>query len=128
VLKVKALIVDEQFDAAVTAARAAAEAHRGNQAVHEVIPFLRGLVSVVMHQTAADVMLLIMCPSMWRVSHRLGILMSGLSASHLASLLWQALREAEKALKMSQRKDYYKILSLDRSANVRDIKRVLAQC
>ena len=38
--------------------------------------------------------------------------------------LWQVVREAEKALKMSQRKDYYKILSLDRSANIRDIKRV----
>ena len=35
-LKVRALIVDEQFDAAVAAARAAAEAHRGNQALHEV--------------------------------------------------------------------------------------------
>ena len=42
----------------------------------------------------------------------------------VTGLLWQALREAEKALKMSQRKDYYKILSLDRSANIRDIKRV----
>ena len=36
----------------------------------------------------------------------------------------QVLREAEKAKKMSERKDYYKILSLDRSADVRDIKRV----
>ena len=35
-LKVRALIMDEQYDAAVAEARAAAEAHRGNGAVHEV--------------------------------------------------------------------------------------------
>ncbi len=36
VLKVRALMLDEQFDAAIADARALAEQHRGNHAVHEV--------------------------------------------------------------------------------------------
>jgi DnaJ family protein C protein 3 len=35
----------------------------------------------------------------------------------------QLLREAEHQLKLSKRKDYYKILGLDKSADVRDIKK-----
>ncbi len=36
VLKVRALMLDEQYDAAIADARALAEQHRGNHAVHEV--------------------------------------------------------------------------------------------
>ena len=36
VLKVRALMLDEQFDAAISDARALAEQHRSNHAVHEV--------------------------------------------------------------------------------------------
>jgi DnaJ family protein C protein 3 len=32
-------------------------------------------------------------------------------------------REAEKQLKMSKRKDYYKILGVDKQASTRDIKK-----
>lgn len=36
----------------------------------------------------------------------------------------QILQEAERKLKMSKRKDYYKMLSVEQSASSRDIKRV----
>jgi preprotein translocase subunit Sec63 len=35
----------------------------------------------------------------------------------------QLYREAEKQLKMSKRKDYYKILGVDKQASTRDIKK-----
>lgn len=35
----------------------------------------------------------------------------------------QLLQEAERQLKMSTRKDYYKILDIDKSAGEREIKR-----
>ena len=37
--------------------------------------------------------------------------------------MMQALREAEKAASMAARKDYYKILGVDRQCDDRDIKK-----
>ena len=58
-VKVRALIVDEQFGAAVAEARAAAEAHRGNGAVHEVPFLLSSLLPTVRLQWEPPCVLLV---------------------------------------------------------------------